>query len=119
MLSSRLSLRDYVSNVENAYWDLYLSYRELDARKKSMEKALVVWNEAKAKNDSGNPKIAEEALARQQYYQLKADVDEALSGRLLQGTRTSNGSSGGDRSAGRRCADRRAEATTADRSASG
>lgn len=89
------SLRDYVSNVENAYWDLYLSYRELDARKKSMEKALVVWNEAKAKDIAGNPEIAEEALARQQYYQLKADVDEALSGRLLQGTRTSNGSSGG------------------------
>ncbi|MEO2019963.1 MAG: TolC family protein [Fuerstiella sp.] len=89
------SLRDYVSNVENAYWDLYLSYRELDARKKSMEKSLVVWNEAKAKDKFGNSEIAEEALARQQYYQLKADVDEALSGRLLQGTRTSNGSSGG------------------------
>ncbi|APZ93514.1 type I secretion outer membrane protein, TolC family [Fuerstiella marisgermanici] len=89
------SLRDYVSNVENAYWDLYLSYRELDARKKAMEKALVVWNKAKAMDTAGNFKIADEALARQQYYQLKADVDDALSGRLLQGTQTQNGSSGG------------------------
>lgn len=92
------ALRDYVSNVENAYWDLYLSYRELDARKKAMEKALVVWNEAIARKESGASAsfdIAEEALARQQYYQLKADVDEALSGRLLQGTQTQNGSGGG------------------------
>ncbi len=89
------SLRDYVSNVENAYWDLYLSYRELDARKKAMEKALVVWNQARAKDSAGSSEIADEALARQQYYQLKADVDEALSGRLLQGTQTQNGSSGG------------------------
>lgn len=92
------ALRDYVSNVENAYWDLYMSYRELDARKKAMEKALVVWNEAIARKESGASAsfdIAEEALARQQYYLLKAEVDEALSGRLLQGTQTQNGSGGG------------------------
>jgi hypothetical protein len=91
------SLRDFVSNVENAYWDLYFAYRELDARKKAMERALVAWNNAKARKDAqaSNPRISEEALARQQYYQFKADVDEALSGRLLQGTQTQNGSSGG------------------------
>ena len=92
------TLRDYVSNVENAYWDLYLAYRELDAKKKAMEKSLVVWNEAVARKKSGASAsfdIAEEALARQQYYQLKAEVDEAVSGRLLQGTQTQNGSGGG------------------------
>lgn len=89
------SLRGFVSNVENAYWDLYTAYRELDARKKAMEKALVLWNEAKAKAKAGTTFDADEALARQQYYQLKADVDEALSGRLLQGTHIQNGSSGG------------------------
>ncbi len=89
------SLRGFVSNVENAYWDLYVAYRELDARKKAMEKALVSWNEAKAKVTGGSVGKADEALARQQYYQLKAAVDETLSGRLLQGTQTQNGSSGG------------------------
>lgn len=89
------SLRGFVSNVENAYWDLYAAYRELDARKKAMEKALVLWNEAKAKAKAGTTFDADEALARQQYYQLKADVDEALSGRLLQGTEAQNGSGGG------------------------
>ncbi len=27
-----IALRDYISNVENAYWDLYYAYRELDAK---------------------------------------------------------------------------------------
>ncbi len=89
------SLRDFVSNVENAYWDLYFAYRELDARKKAMERALVEWNNAKGRQGAGTFELGEEALARQQYYQFKADVDEALSGRLLQGTQTQNGSSGG------------------------
>lgn len=89
------SLRDFVSNVENAYWDLYFAYRELDARKKAMEQALVEWNKAKGRKGAGTFELGEEALARQQYYQFKADVDEALSGRLLQGTQTQNGSSGG------------------------
>lgn len=90
-----IALTDFVSNVENAYWDLYLAYRELDARKKAMEQALVVWNEAKTLGNAGSIKAAEEALARQQYYQLKAEVDEALSGRLLPGTQVRNGASGG------------------------
>ena len=90
-----IALTDFVSNVENAYWDLYLSYRELDARKKAMEQALVVWNGARELMKNGAVKGADEALARQQYYQLKAEVDEALSGRLLPGTTVRNGATGG------------------------
>ncbi len=86
-----VALTDFIGGVENAYWDLYISYRELDARKKAMEQALVVWNETMAQKSEGAIKEADEALARQQYYQLKAEVDEALSGRLLPGTQTRNG----------------------------
>lgn len=91
------SLRDFVSNIENAYWDLYFAYRELDARKKAMERALVQWNKVKPSGpeESGRDASGREPLARQQYFQLKAAVDEALSGRLVQGTQTQNGSSGG------------------------
>ena len=95
-----IALTDFVSNVENAYWDLYLSYRELDAHKKAMEQALVVWNEAKSNKNGTSIQAAEEALARQQYYQLKAEVDEALSGRLLAGTQVRNGATGGTLQAG-------------------
>lgn len=90
-----IALTDFVSNVENAYWDLYLSYRELDARKKAMEQALVIWNEAKAREAKGSSTTADEALARQQYYQLKGEVDEALSGRILPSTQVRNGATGG------------------------
>lgn len=91
----QIALHDFISNVENAYWDLYLSYRELDAKKKSMELALVVWNETKSQASGELINQAQEALARQHYYRLKSDYDEALSGRLLQGTQTRNGSTGG------------------------
>lgn len=94
-----IALTDFVSNVENSYWDLYTAYRELDARKKAMEQALVVWNQAKASKET-DVGAGNEALARQQYYQLKAEVDEALSGRLLPGTQTRNGSTGGTSQAG-------------------
>lgn len=95
-----IGLTDFISNVENAYWDLYLAYRELDARKKAMEQALVVWNEMKSNKDKMSSDAASEALARQQYYQLKAEVDDALSGRILPGTQIRNGSTGGTLQAG-------------------
>ncbi len=95
-----ISLTDFVSNVENAYWDLYLAYRELDARKKAMEQSLVVWNETKSNKNGISIDAADEALARQQYYQLKAEVDEALSGRILPGTQVRNGATGGTLQAG-------------------
>lgn len=90
-----IGLTDFVSNVENAYWDLYLAYRELDARKKAMEQALVVWNETKSNKNGIAIDAAAEALARQEYYLLKAEVDEALSGRILPGTQIRNGATGG------------------------
>lgn len=95
-----IGLTDFISNVENAYWDLYLAYRELDARKKAMEQALVVWNETNSSKNGIAIEAAAEALARQQYYQLKAEVDEALSGRILPGTQVRNGATGGTLQAG-------------------
>jgi hypothetical protein len=95
-----IGLTDFISNVENAYWDLYLAYRELDARKKAMEQSLVVWNETKSNKNGISVDAAAEALARQQYYQLKAEVDDALSGRILSGTQVRNGATGGTLQAG-------------------
>ncbi|MEW4489235.1 TolC family protein [Thalassoglobus sp. JC818] len=91
----QLAVRDFLSNVENAYWDLYFGYRLLDAQKKGMEEALRVWNIKKATAGVGIDKAPEEALARQQYFEFKSDVEDSLSGRLIQGTQTRNGSGGG------------------------
>ena len=36
----QIGLRDYVSNLENAYWDLYFAYRDLDTKIKARDDAL-------------------------------------------------------------------------------
>jgi len=90
-----IAVRDYINNVTNAYWDLYFAYRDLDSRSRAMKQALEAWNRVKAREDSDLESGAAEALAREQYYRFKAEVDEALSGRVTQGTRSGNGSTGG------------------------
>ena len=90
-----IAVRDYVNDVTNAYWDLYFAYRDFDSRRNAMDRALESWNRVKALQESDLTTGAAEALAREQYYRFKAEVDEAISGRVTQGTRSGNGSSGG------------------------
>ncbi|MEZ6059025.1 MAG: TolC family protein [Planctomycetaceae bacterium] len=90
-----VAVRDYVSNVVNAYWDLYYSYRDLDARSRAMQRSLEVWNRVRSRQQSDLDSGAREYLAREQYYRFRTEVDEALSGRLVQGTQNRNGSTGG------------------------
>lgn len=89
------AVRDYVNNVTNAYWDLYFAYRDLDSRSKAMKRSLEAWRRIKTLADSELETGAAEALAREQYYRFKSEVDEALTGRVTLGTRTGNGSTGG------------------------
>lgn len=90
-----MALRDYVSNVVNTYWDLYYSYRELDARRRAMNGSLESWRKIKAQVETEGVSASREAQAREQYYRFKSEVDDSLTGRLLQGTQTRNGSTGG------------------------
>lgn len=90
-----IAVRDYVSNVVNVYWDLYYSYRDLDARRRAMHAALESWRKVKAQVEAEGLSASKEAQAREQYYRFKQEVDDSLSGRLLQGTQTRNGSLGG------------------------
>lgn len=89
----QISLRDYISNVENAYWDLYLAFREYDARKNAYEQVLDEYNERFVKNPNADK--LEAALVKQQVLQLKTESDEALFGKLLTGTQVRNGATGG------------------------
>ena len=90
-----IAVRDYVSNVVNGYWDLYFAYRDLDARIRAMNRALEAWNRLKAKADNDLESEARVALASEQFYRFKAEVDDALTGRIVQGTQNRNGSTGG------------------------
>jgi outer membrane protein TolC len=92
-----LSVRNLISDVENAYLDLYYAYRDLDARIKARDAALRTWRSIKALQEAGRRggEAARESQAREQYFRLQEEVQLALTGRLLEGTRTNNGSSGG------------------------
>ena len=92
-----IAVRDFVSNVENAYWDLYFGYRDLDSKVQARDDALRTWNLVKALYDSGRRGGTRQAEARSraEYYRLQEQVQNALTGRLQEGTRTNNGSRGG------------------------
>ncbi len=90
-------LRDLVSNVENAYWDLYFSYRDLDAKIAARDAALSSWQKVHTFYTSGRRggEAEKEAEAREQYFRFQEEVQNSLAGRLIDGTQTNNGSSGG------------------------
>jgi len=90
-------VRNLISNVENAYWDLYFAYRDLHAKIIARDSALETWRHVRALYDTGREggEADKEAQARDQYFFFQSEVEEALTGRLFDGTRTNNGSSGG------------------------
>ncbi|BBO35976.1 TolC family protein [Lacipirellula parvula] len=92
-----ISVRDLLSNVENAYWDLYFAYRDLDAKIAARDAALETWRRINALYVSGRRggEAEKEAQAREQFYRFQEDVENALAGRLLGGTSVNNGSGGG------------------------
>ena len=106
-----VAVRDLVANVENAYWDLYFSYRDLDAKKRARDYALETYQSVAAQAEGGleggeNKNVGQ---ALEQYWRYESEVVNAQTGRTLDGTRTGNGSGGGtNRSAvGVRLAERR------------
>jgi outer membrane protein TolC len=92
-----VGVRDLVSNVENAYWDLYFAYRDLDAKIAARNTALESWRKVysfyMARRKGGE--AFREAEAREQYFRFQEEVQNSLTGRLVEGTQTNNGSSGG------------------------
>ncbi len=93
----QIGLRDFVSNLENAYWDLYFAYRDLDAKIKARDEALETWRNINALHQANRRggETDKEAQAREQYFQFEEEVQNALVGRELEGTRTNNGSTSG------------------------
>ena len=88
-----IAVRDLVSNVENAYWDLYYGYRVLDAKVKARDAGLDTWRKIHALyevNRRGG-EAEKEAQARSQYYAFQQDVQNALSGEPIDSTRNWNG----------------------------
>jgi outer membrane protein TolC len=92
-----LGVRNFVSDVENAYWDLYYAYRDVDAKVSARNAALETWRRIHALYERGRRggEAEREAQAREQYYRFEEEAQNSLHGKLIDGTRTSNGSTGG------------------------
>jgi outer membrane protein TolC len=92
-----VGVRNFVSDVENAYWDLYYAYRDLDAKVTARDAALETWRKVKSWSETGRRggEATQEAQAREQHFRLQEDVQNALTGRQIEGTRTNSGSTGG------------------------
>lgn len=90
-------VRNLVNDVENAYWDLYLAYRNLDALVAARDSALETWRRVQELMARGAREgtAANEAQAAAQYFSLRAQVEDALSGRAGVGTRGGVGSRSG------------------------
>ena len=100
-------IRDLVSDVENAYWDLYFAYRDLEAKIEARNGAYNIWRNLAANIEEKNAAVI--GQAKEQYYRFAADVEDAIHGRPVDGTRTNNGSPSGTfrRSGGVRTSERR------------
>lgn len=92
-----LGVRNFVSDVENAYWDLYFAYRDVAAKVRARDATLMVWRKIQALNERGRSggEAVKEAQAREQYFRFEEEAQNALQGRVIDGTRTYNGSTGG------------------------
>lgn len=92
-----IGLRDYLSDVENAYWDLRHAYDDLDSKVASRDRSLAIYSAVSARAASGSVGAEQDKLlqAEEQYLRAEEAVQNALGGRLLIGTRNYNGSGGG------------------------
>ena len=90
-------VRNFASDVENTYWDLYFAYRDLDAKVSARNAALETWRRIHAlyERERRGGEAEKEAQAREQYFRFQEEAQNSLHGKLIDGTRTYNGSTGG------------------------
>lgn len=72
-------VRNMLKDVEDTYWDLYLAYRNYDTLVTARNSALRTWREEKLKLSVGKGDPADEAQARDQYFDARSLVNRALS----------------------------------------
>jgi outer membrane protein TolC len=78
-----IAVRDLVRDVEQTYWELYFTYRDLDAQKINRDVAMHYWRLAYERKQAGGGDVQEESLTRAEYFAAQAAVQEALAGNSL------------------------------------
>lgn len=96
VIELELRIRGLVNDIENAYWDLHYAYRLLDTRKAARDRTLQILKRVQARGANLPGGVAEQlALTEAQYFAMEIEVQNALGGRLIEGTQSNNGSRGG------------------------
>lgn len=91
----QIAVRNFVNSVENAYWDLYLAYRDLDAKRRARNLSLETWRNLQTRVAGGIDSKDKVEQAAEQFYRFEEEVENAANGRLVEGTRSFSGSGGG------------------------
>ena len=75
------SVRNLVSDVEMAYWELYFAYRNLDTAVQGRDSALQTWQKINALYVDGGKggEASAEAQAREQYFLFRSTAEQAQS----------------------------------------
>lgn len=81
-----MAIRDMVRDVEVTYWQLYFAYQDLDAKLSAQEAVRELWVNRYDQERAGARRKADEAQARQQYFNFRAQVENAIVGTGAPGT---------------------------------
>ncbi len=76
------NVRNLVSDVETAYWELYFAYRNLETAVQGRDGALKMWQRVNALYHEGaspGGEASAEAQAREQYFIFRSTAEQALS----------------------------------------
>ncbi|TWU37313.1 TolC family protein [Novipirellula artificiosorum] len=79
-------VRNLVRDVENKYWDLYVSYRNVSTAIIGRNSAVATANFARANLENGTGTIQELSQAVAQYYQFRGILESSIAGSNLPGT---------------------------------
>jgi outer membrane protein TolC len=78
-------VRNLVRDVEVAYWDLYVAYRNVATTTIGRNSAIATAQFARLQLENGTGTVQELAQAEEQYYQFRARLEGALAGSNLPG----------------------------------
>lgn len=72
------AVRNLIKDVEEIYWDLHLTYRVYNSEVVSRDSALRTWRQVEAGFRAGTVGAADEAQARDNYFENRARSEQAL-----------------------------------------
>lgn len=79
------AVRDLVRDTEQTYWQLYFAYQDLDTKIQAQESFRKLWVYYRKRLNAGVDRPDDEAQARQQYFNFRAQVQNAIVGSSTSG----------------------------------